>query len=52
VIGEDEPDANYFLLLSCNTGENVHWTTKTATGFTLVSDNPQSRTVCDVLFVR
>ena len=52
VIGEDEPDADYFLLLSCNTGESIHWTTKTATGFTLASDNPQSRALCDVLLVR
>ena len=52
VIGEDEPDADYFLLLSCNTGERIHWTAKTATGFTLVSENPQSRATCDVLLVR
>lgn len=52
VIGEDEPDADYFLLLSCNASERIHWTAKTATGFTLVSDNPQSRAVCDVLLVR
>ena len=51
-IGENEPDAEYFLLLSCNTGERIHWTEKTATGFTLVSDNPSSRAVCDVLLVR
>ena len=52
MIGEDEPDADYFLLLSCNTAERIHWTTKTATGFTLVSDNPASQAVCDVLLVR
>jgi hypothetical protein len=52
VIGEDEPDADYFLLLSCNSAESIYWTTKTPTGFTLVSDNPQSRALCDVLIVR
>ena len=52
VIGEDEPDANYFLLLSCNSAEHIYWTTKTATGFTLASSLPSSQAVCDVLLVR
>jgi hypothetical protein len=51
-VGENEPDADYFLLVSCNTSERIHWTEKTATGFTLTSDNPASRAVCDVLIVR
>lgn len=51
-IGENEPDANYLLTLGCNAPEQIGWSDKRATGFTLTSSNSQSRAVCDVVIVR
>lgn len=53
VIGEDEPDANYFITgLSCNAQETVSWSNKATTGFTLTSSNGSSTASCDFMIVR
>jgi hypothetical protein len=51
-IGDNEPDANYLLTLGCSAPEQVGWSDKRATGFTLTSSNARSTAVCDVLIVR
>lgn len=54
VIGEDEPDVNYFPVgLFCNTpGETIGWSAIAATGFTLTSPNPSSTNVCNFTIQR
>ena len=51
-IGENEPDANYMLMLGCNADERFSWSSKATTGFTLTSSNASSTATCDVLVVR
>lgn len=52
-IGENEPDAKYFLMMGCDTnGETIKWGSKATTGFTLTSSNASSTASCDVLIVR
>ena len=51
-IGEDEPDALYLPVVSCNAQETVSWSNLSATGLTLTSSNPASRATCVILLVR
>ena len=51
-IGEDEPDALYLPVVSCNAQETVSWSKLATTGLTLTSSNPASRATCVILLVR
>ncbi len=51
-IGEDEPDANYLLMLASDAQEKISWSAKATTGFTLTSDNATSTATVDILVVR
>lgn len=51
-IGEDEPDANYLLTLGASAAERIGWSNKSATGFTLTSDNPTSTIQVDCVVMR
>ncbi|HWI68872.1 MAG TPA: hypothetical protein VNS88_10910, partial [Nitrospiraceae bacterium] len=48
VIGEAEPDANYFITLACDKAETIYWTGKASGGFNLNSSNASSTATCDV----
>lgn len=51
-IGENEPDANYFISLACDKQETFSWSSKATTGFTLTSSNAASVATCDVMILR
>ena len=51
-VGEDEPDALYLPVVSCNAQETISWSNLSTTGLTLTSSNPASRATCVVLLVR
>jgi hypothetical protein len=51
-IGEDEPDALYLPIVSCDAQETISWSNLTPAGLTLTSSNPASRATCVVLIVR
>ena len=51
-IGENEPDALYLPVVSCNAQETISWSNLSATGLTLTSSNPASKATCVVLLVR
>ena len=51
-IGEDEPDALYLPIVSCNAQETISWSNLSATGLTLTSSNPASKATCAILLVR
>ncbi|HEX7139254.1 MAG TPA: glycosyl hydrolase family 28-related protein [Vicinamibacterales bacterium] len=51
-IGENEPDANYMLMLASDSPETISWSAKSAMGFTLHSSNSASTATVDVLLVR
>lgn len=46
-FGTAEPDTNYTIGLSWNTNEVIWWTSKTTSGFTLLSSNGSSSAVVD-----
>lgn len=52
IIGQNEPDANYFISATPNTGEIISWSNKTITGFTLTSNNISSNALVDVMVIR
>lgn len=52
VIGQNEPDINYFLSLSPNVQETISWSNKTITGFTLTSSNTGSNALVDIILLR
>jgi hypothetical protein len=53
VIGEDEPDAQYLPIVSCDTkNEEFAWGSLTPTGLTLSSSNAASTATCNVLILR
>jgi hypothetical protein len=51
-VGEDEPDALYLPVVSCNAQETISWSNLTPAGLTLTSSNPASRATCVILLVR
>jgi hypothetical protein len=53
VLGEDEPDANYFVAgLTSNAAESFAVTAVSATGFTVTSSNAASTATFTALIVR
>jgi len=51
-VGEDEPDALYMPVVSCNAQETISWANLSASGLTLTSSNPASKATCVILLVR
>jgi hypothetical protein len=51
-VGEEEPDALYLPVVSCNAQETISWSNLTASGLTLTSSNPASKATCVILLVR
>jgi len=52
IVGEDEPDALYLPVVSCNAQETISWSNLSTTGLTLTSSNPASKATCVILLVR
>jgi hypothetical protein len=46
-FGHDMQNTNYHVTLSGNAGEVFSWSSKTAAGFTISSDNPASTAAVD-----
>ena len=51
-VGENEVDALYFPIVSCNAQETISWSSPTTSGLTLTSSNASSTATCAILLVR
>ena len=51
-FGTAEPDANYYLVITGDTGETYSWSSKATTGFTITSSNGSSTAVVDWVLIR
>jgi hypothetical protein len=52
IIGQDEPDANYIIMITGSENETFKVTSKSTTGFTVTSSNNASTATIDWLLVR